>query len=90
MSDATPLAGSAVPVETLDASPPASLWSDAWKRLRRNRAAVLSAVFLVWICLTALAAPWLPGLHDPAAQNLSNSDLLDFPTSGGALMGCWC
>ena len=26
-----------------------SLWSDAWKRLRRNRAAVVSAVVLVVI-----------------------------------------
>jgi oligopeptide transport system permease protein len=49
---------------------PESLWADAWKRLRRNRAAVLSAVFLAWIAFTAAFAPWLPGMQDPTAQNL--------------------
>jgi len=49
---------------------PASLWSDAWKRLRRNRAAVFSGVFLAWISVTAALAPWLPGMRDPTAQDL--------------------
>jgi len=48
-----------------------SLWADAWKRLRRNRAAVLSAAFLLWISLTVAAAPWLPGLQDPTLQDLA-------------------
>lgn len=56
--------------QTLATSRPSSLWSDAWKRLRRNRAAVLSAVFLTWIAITSGAAPWLPGLHDPTVQDL--------------------
>jgi oligopeptide transport system permease protein len=52
-------------------SPPAkSLWSDAWRRLRRNRAAVASAAFLAWISFTAVAAPVLPGLQDPTSQDL--------------------
>ena len=51
-------------------SRPESLWADAWKRLRRNRAAVASMVFLVVLGLVATLAPWLPGLADPAAQNL--------------------
>jgi oligopeptide transport system permease protein len=49
---------------------PASLWGDAWRRLRRNRAAVISGVLLALIALLSIAAPWLPGLADPAAQNL--------------------
>ena len=49
---------------------PSSLWADAWKRVRRNRAAVVSGVLLVLIAALAIAAPWLPGLADPAAQNL--------------------
>jgi len=57
------------PGDTYDARS-ASLWSDAWKRLRRNRVAVVSAVFLVAIVLIALLAPVLPGLADPAAQDL--------------------
>jgi len=49
---------------------PASLWGDAWRRLRRNRAAVAAAIFLAWVSLTAAFAPWLPGLQDPTAQDL--------------------
>ena len=46
------------------------LWGDAWRRLRRNRAALLSAAFLAWIGLTTSAAPWLPGMPDPTIQDL--------------------
>ena len=56
--------------QTLASSRPESLWADAWKRLRRNRAAVLSGVFLAWISLATALAPWLPGLPDPTAQDL--------------------
>lgn len=39
----------------------ASLWSDAWKRLRRNRLALAGTVFLVLVVLTALLAIfWTP------------------------------
>ena len=48
-----------------------SLWSDAWRRLRRNRAAVLSVAFLLVTCALAALAPWLPFLRDPAAQDLA-------------------
>ncbi len=51
-------------------SRPRSLWSDAWRRLRRNRAAVASAVFLVAVGLLAFGAAWAPFLADPAAQDL--------------------
>ena len=47
-----------------------SLWSDAWRRLRRNRAAVAAGLGLALICALALAAPYLPGLPDPARQDL--------------------
>lgn len=36
-----------------------SLWSDAWKRLKRNRAAVISLWFIVAVCVIAALAPWL-------------------------------
>ena len=48
-----------------------SLWSDAWRRLRRNRAATISGVFLLAMCAIAALAPWLPFLPDPASQNLA-------------------
>jgi oligopeptide transport system permease protein len=60
----------AVAEQTLASTRPESLWADAWKRLRRNRAAVLSALFLAWIAATAALAPWLPGLADPTLQDL--------------------
>lgn len=50
--------------------PPAGLWSDARRRLERNRVAVAAAFFLAFVSLLALLAPWLPGLADPAAQDL--------------------
>ena len=33
------------------------LWSDAWRRLRRNRAAVAAAVILTTVTVLALTAP---------------------------------
>ena len=50
---------------------PSSLWSDAWRRLRRNRAAVAAAIGLAIVSLVAAFAPWIPGLQDPTAQNLA-------------------
>jgi len=47
-----------------------SLWGDAWRRLTRNRAAVLSAAFLLVVFVLAAGAAWLPGLADPTAQDL--------------------
>src|SRR2546423_14931215 len=38
-----------------------SLWSDAWRRLKRNRLALASAIFLVLLLLVALVAIfWTP------------------------------
>jgi len=65
------VAGDGVAVEAN--APPASLWSDALKRVRRNRAAIASLVFLAVVALLALLAPWLPGLPDPTLQNLKLS-----------------
>ncbi len=50
--------------------PPRSLWSDARRRLARDRAAVASAGLLAFVVLACFAAPWWPGLADPAAQDL--------------------
>ncbi|HEY6867061.1 MAG TPA: ABC transporter permease, partial [Candidatus Eisenbacteria bacterium] len=67
---------SAVPLErvetpaTFASARPASLWSDAWRRLRRNRAAFAAGVFLAVMTALTFAAPWLPGLADPTLQDL--------------------
>ena len=47
------------------------LWTDAWRRLHRNRAAVAGAIALLVLSTLAITAPWIPGLGDPAAQNLA-------------------
>jgi oligopeptide transport system permease protein len=62
-----------IPPALAASSRPESLWSDAWRRLRRNRAAVLSGLFLVWLSLTVAGAPWLPGMPDPTLQDLKLS-----------------
>jgi len=36
-----------------------SLWSDAWKRLKRNRAALCSLYFIIFVCIVAIIAPWI-------------------------------
>ncbi|HZL84820.1 MAG TPA: ABC transporter permease [Candidatus Krumholzibacteria bacterium] len=47
-----------------------SLWRDAWRRLRRNRMAVVSGSFLLLLGVVTLLAPVLPGMSDPELQNL--------------------
>ena len=51
--------------QTLASTRPESLWADAWKRMRRNRAAVLAAALLAVVAVVTVLAPWLPGLADP-------------------------
>ena len=47
-----------------------SLWSDAWRRIGRNRVAIVSGAFLLLVCALAALAPWLPFLRDPTLQDL--------------------
>jgi oligopeptide transport system permease protein len=51
------MAATAAAVITRPVAPEqASLWSDAWRRLRRNRMALISAVYLVLLVVVALVA----------------------------------
>jgi oligopeptide transport system permease protein len=53
-----------------------SLWADAWRRLAKNRAAMVSLFVLALIFLACLVLPAIPGfLQDPGAQNLENKNL---------------
>ena len=45
-------------------SKPRGLWWDAWRRLKRNRAALVGAAYIVVMLVVALAAPLLAP-HDP-------------------------
>lgn len=49
-----------------------SLWIDAWRRLRRNRASVASLFIIVCFVLIAIFAPLLAP-HNPVTQESSNN-----------------
>ena len=45
------------------AAPTRTLWSDAWKRLKKNRLAVIGAIWIIFVVLVALTADlWAPQL----------------------------
>ncbi len=54
--------------------PSLSFWQDAWLRLRKNKAAVVSLVVLVLMIILALIGPHLNG-HDGTTQNLRHANL---------------
>jgi len=55
-----------------------SLWSDAWRRLRRNRAAFASLLFLAGVATVALLAPLFP-LPSPMELDLQDEPLPPVP-----------
>ncbi|TWT74998.1 ABC transporter permease [Allorhodopirellula solitaria] len=52
-----------------------SLWQDAWRRLRRNRSAMCSLIFLIVLMLAAIFTPLLP-LQSPIDKDLNNRRFL--------------
>lgn len=52
-----------------------SLWSDAWRRLRRRRTAMASLIGLIVLVVLAILAPMLP-LQSPIDKDLKNRRLL--------------
>jgi len=60
----------AIPAPAALASRSHGLWTDAWRRVRRNRAAMAALAWLVLMgVFTALAPVW-PWLADPTSQDL--------------------
>lgn len=55
-----------------------SLWSDAWRRLLRNPAAVAGGIVVILLFVVALAAPQIAP-YDPILQDLSSSLLPPSP-----------
>ncbi len=49
-----------------------SLWQDAWHRLARNRAAIASLVFLVFVFVLCFIGPALPFVKSPTLVDLAN------------------
>jgi oligopeptide transport system permease protein len=54
----TPVGRNAEEVEKIS-GPPVSFWSDAWRRLKRNRIAVAAGCIILLILSLAVAGPWL-------------------------------
>src|SRR4029453_1720934 len=47
-----------------------SLWADAWGRLRRNKAAVAGAIYLILMTLACIVGPWFtPHGFSPTSQD---------------------
>jgi oligopeptide transport system permease protein len=61
------------PLAAVESDAPArrssGLWSDAWRRLKRNRPAVVAGATLLIVSVVSLLAPWMP-IADPAHQDL--------------------
>lgn len=57
----------------LSAAPSRTLWGDAWMRLKRNKLAMVGAVWIIFMVLVALTADlWVPGtLGSPTAIDSS-------------------
>lgn len=93
--EAEPVAEAAVAGQSLIAGElepvgkPASLWSDAWKELRKNPMFIISALLILVFIVMAIA-PSLFTNADPRACNLRNS--LELPSAehwfGFDLQGC--
>jgi oligopeptide transport system permease protein len=64
----TPVPMSRLSDEAILSRPSVSLWTDAWHRLIRNKAAVIGMVIVVIFVLVAFLAPWIAP-HDPLKIN---------------------
>ena len=55
----------------MEAEDGASLWHDAWLRLKKNRAAVTGGVVLIVMVVLAILTPWIA----PYGYEVQNLDL---------------
>ena len=60
-----------------------SLWSDAWRRLIANKAAVAGGIILLILIFLAIFAPWIA----PHSYSYQNLELGAQPPSGNFLLG---
>ena len=60
-----------------------SLWSDAWRRLLANKAAVAGGIILLILIILAIFAPWIA----PHSYSYQNLELGAQPPSGNFLLG---
>ena len=67
----------------MEAEDGASLWHDAWLRLKKNRAAVTGGVVLVMMVVLAILTPWIA----PYGYEAQNLDLGATPPSAAHWLG---
>ena len=60
-----------------------SQWGELWRRLRRNRSAVMGLIIAALLYVTALFAPWLA----PYGYDEQNLDAVEQPPSWAYLLG---
>ncbi|MER2260658.1 MAG: oligopeptide ABC transporter permease [Psychrobacillus sp.] len=54
--------------------PSVSFWKDAWYRIRKNKAAIVSVFILVFIIFMSLIGPYI-GPHDAETQTITHANL---------------
>src|SRR4051794_13872894 len=64
-------------------SPPSSHWTQAWRRFRRDRAAMAGGAIVVVLVIVALIAPWIAP-YDYTQQVMSNRNT---PPGGANILG---
>jgi ABC-type antimicrobial peptide transport system permease subunit len=52
--------------------PPRSLWSDAWRRFRKNRLALLGLGYIAFLAVVAVAAPIIAP-HNPVKSDVARA-----------------
>jgi oligopeptide transport system permease protein len=55
--------------------PSVSYWKDAWIRIRKNRIAVASAVYIVLLCITVIVGPWFIDYNHFEQENWNQNQL---------------
>lgn len=72
VTSAKPSAMLGAEAQQILSKPPRSLWADAWLRLKRNKAAMVSLVFIAILSFIAIFAPIIAP-HNPLEQDTTNS-----------------
>lgn len=74
-------------IPDMRAEKPTSLWSDAWRRLRRNRSAIAGGSMLLVLTLVAVSAPIL-ATHNPVEPLIGLEDVKKRSAPCIHLLGC--
>jgi oligopeptide transport system permease protein len=72
-----------IAAEPISSLPPRSLWSDSIRRLKKNKAAVISGIFISFVTLVAILAPWIA----PYSFETQNIDRLLLPPDSTNWLG---